>query len=85
MQTDFTFATNCNFNCWECSRGDCDMKKTFSFPEPIFYDIVMNSLKPLAGYELTLGIPKKTVDETLMKKAVALKIARDITLKNSQS
>ena len=81
---EFKFVTNCNFNCWECSRSDCDMKKTFSFPEPIFYDIVMGFLKPLAGYELTLDIPKKKVDETLIKKAVSLKIARDLYLKNSR-
>ena len=80
-----TFATNCNFRCWECSRKDCEMKGTFKLPEPIFNNIVMQFLKPLAGYELTLGIPKATVDETLMKKAVSLKIARDICLKNSQS
>jgi len=82
---DLKFATNCNFNCWECSRCDCDMKKTFSFPEPIFYSIVMDYLKPLAGYELVFGVPKIVVDENLKKKAVALKIARDIYLKNSQS
>ena len=79
------FENNCNFNCWECSRKQCKMKDVFSIPEPIAYKIILDFLKPMAGYELTLGIPKTVVDENLKKRAVALKIARDLYLKNSRS
>ena len=79
-----TFANNCNLKCWECSRSDCTIKQTFTLPDSMFYEIILNILKTRAGMELANGIPKPTVDQNLQKTAVSLKIARDICL-DSQS
>lgn len=80
-----TFVTNCNLKCWECSRQDCNMTDIFICPDFIFNEIILDFQKSLAGFELTRGIPKQQVDENLKKRVVALKIAREIYLENSQS
>lgn len=80
-----TIRFDCNCECWNCSRKDCDMTELFLLPEPIFYSIVFDALKSHAGFKLTYGISKTKVDEQLKVRAVALKIAREIYLKNSQS
>lgn len=73
---------NCNYRCWECSQN-CQIKKLFRLPDNIFYSIIIESLKPSAGMMITRGYSKEKVDFELEKMAVAIKLSRELTLKNN--
>ena len=73
---------DCNLQCWECSRK-CQIKNYFNLPDNIFYSIIIESLKPSAGMMITRGHSKGKVDFELEKMAVAIKISRELTLKNN--
>lgn len=73
---------DCNLQCWECSQK-CQIKNYFILPDNIFYSIIMESLKVWAGMMITRGHSKEKVDFELEKMAVAIKISRELTLKNN--
>lgn len=71
---------NCNMCCWECSR-DCPVKDLFTLPEPLFNITILDSLKPIAGFLITRGIPKEKVDKDYKITAVTFSITRKEYLK----
>lgn len=73
------FTTSCNYNCWECSQT-CELIQLFRLPEPVFYKVILDSLKARAGMLITQGYDRQWVDQDLMKSAVALKLARELFL-----
>lgn len=73
---------DCNLQCWECSQK-CQIKSHFNLPDNIFYSIIIGGLKAWAGMMITRGHSKEKADFELKKMAVAIKISRELSLKNN--
>ena len=72
---------DCNIRCWECSE-DCDIRKTFSLPDQLFYECILDWAKTIAGYLITANLISYENCEKLLKiTCVSLKLAREEYLK----
>lgn len=67
--------TDCNKRCWECSE-DCQMKKMFLLPEPVFNNYIIESLKACAGMYIAKGGSPEIATKELQKMSVTLSISR---------
>lgn len=46
---------NNSFKCWECTKS-CEIKKSFSLPDEVFYAMINESSKASAGAMIACGM-----------------------------